>query len=554
MSGSSVFTPYEASLPEISRALATGEATSVELVDFYLERIARLDASGPRLNSMPILNPNAREEAALSDARRSRGETLGPLDGIPFAVKDNYRVSGMTVAGGSPAFAELTACEDAFVVEQLRSEGAVLIGKTNMPPLADGGMQRGLYGRAESPYNPAFLAAAFGSGSSQGSAVAVAANLCAFALGSETVSSGRSPASNNSLVTYTPSRGLISLRGVWPLFGLRDVVTPYTRSVADLLFILDALLASDANTCGDLWRGQDVVALPATPANAPESWMQLAGSGSLNGKRIAVPRVYVGDGQDSGIETRASVLDRWYLAADHLRALGAELIEVDFPLIDSYEGGRPAGENLAALGVLPDRWLDFEFNELLAFGWDDFIKETQDPRYPGLANADADLIFPTPPGALPDRYDEVDDYENRYRAVVALAQSGLQEPAAYPNFAAGLRALERLRADLFESWLTEHGFDCVVFPANADVGPAGADVYESSADLAWRNGVLFSNGNYAIRHLGIPTITIPMGVMGDTGMPIGLTFAGAAYSDTELLRYALDFEGAKNWRMAPPLA
>lgn len=553
MSTSSAFTPHDASLPEISKALAAKEVTSAELVNFYLERIARLDASGPMLNSMPLVNPKARDEAAQSDARRSRGEELGPLDGIPFAVKDNYRVSGMTVAGGSPAFAQLTATEDAFVVEQLRSQGAVLIGKTNMPPLADGGMQRGLYGRAESPYNPAFLAAAFGSGSSQGSAVAVAANLCAFALGSETVSSGRSPASNNSLVTYTPSRGLISLRGVWPLFALRDVVTPYTRSVTDLLLILDALMMPDTITRGDLWREQDVVDLPATPEDAPGSWAQLSGSGSLGGARIAVPRIYVGDGQDSGIEIRSSVLDRWNAAADHLRSLGAELVEVDFPLVEAYEGGRPAGENLAALGVLPDRWLDFEFNELLAFGWDDFLKGTQDPRYPGLANVDADRIFPTPPGALPDRYDEVDDYEGRYRTVVALAQAGLEQPAAYPDFAAGLRALERLRAELFENWLAEHEFDCVVFPANADVGPADADVNESSADLAWRNGVLFSNGNYAIRHLGIPTVTIPMGVMSDTDMPIGLTFAGAAYSDTNLLRYALDFEGDGSLRVAPPL-
>lgn len=553
MSSSSAFMPYEASLPEVSTALANGDVTSVELVDFYLERIARLDASGPELNSMPIVAPNARQEAALSDARRRRGETRGPLDGIPFAVKDNYRVSGMTVAGGSPAFAELTACEDAFVVEQLRSQGAVLIGKTNMPPLADGGMQRGLYGRAESPYNRAFLAAAFGSGSSQGSAVAVAANLCAFALGSETVSSGRSPASNNSLVTYTPSRGLISMRGVWPLFALRDVVTPYTRSVTDLLFLLDSLMVPDTITRGDLWRSQEVVPLPATPADAPASWAQLSGSGSLNGARLAVPRIYVGDGQDLGIEIRSSVLDQWHAAADHLRSLGVELIEVDFPLVEAYEGGRPAGENLAALGVLPERWLDFEFNELLAFGWDDFLKETQDLRYPGLANADADRIFPTPPGALLDRYDEVDDYEGRYRTVVALAQAGLEQPTTYPDFADGLRALERLRAELFEKWLAEHDFDCVVFPANADVGPADADVNESSADLAWRNGVLFSNGNYAIRHLGIPTVTIPMGVMSDTGMPIGLTFAGAAYSDTELLRYALDFERAGSWRVEPPL-
>ena len=94
----------------------------------------------------------------------------------------------------------------------------------------------------------------------------------------------------------------------------------------------------------------------------------------------------------------------------------------------------------------------------------------------------------------------------------------------------------------------------MVFPANADVGPADADITEASADLAWRNGVLFSNGNYAIRHLGIPTVTIPMGVMSDTEMPIGLTFAGSAYADTELLRYALDFERAGSWRVAPPLA
>lgn len=545
------FDPFEVSLAELQRALARGETTSVDLVTYYLDRISAVDGSGPSLNSVPLLNPHALVEARASDERRARGEVLSVLDGIPFAVKDNYRVAGMTVAAGSPAFADLVAREDAFTVAQLRDAGAVLIGKTNMPPMADGGMQRGLYGRAESPYNPAYLAAAYGSGSSQGSAVAVAANLCAFALGSETVSSGRSPASNNSLVTYTPSRGLISMRGVWPLFAARDVVTPYTRSVADLVILLDFLLATDADSRGDLWRRQTCVRLPAEEAR--ESWSTLPSTDALEGARIAVPRIYVGRGRDHGIETRESILALWEQAANRFRSLGAEVIEVDFPLIEHYEGGHIAGENVEALGMVPPGWIEFEFNELLAFGWDDFVKETADPAFPGLAEADPDQIFPTPPGALPDRYNEVANYENRYRAVVDLARKRLASPVDNPLFAAGLRGLETMRAQLFEQWLDENGIDFVAFPANADVGPANADVDSAAADAAWANGVLFSNGNYAIRHLGIPTITVPMGMMSDTHMPVGLTLAGRAYSDAHLLRAALTFESVGALREPPPL-
>ena len=112
----------------------------------------------------------------------------------------------MTVASGSPAFQNLKSCDDAFTVQKLRESGAVLMGKTNMAPMAAGGVQRGVYGRAENPYNPDYLAAAFVSGSSNGSAVATAASFAAFGMGEETVSSGRSPASNNGLVAYTLQR------------------------------------------------------------------------------------------------------------------------------------------------------------------------------------------------------------------------------------------------------------------------------------------------------------------------------------------------------------
>ncbi len=117
---------------------------------------------------MVVRNPDAQAEAAAADARRAAGATLGPLDGIPYTAKDSYMVQGLTVAAGSPAFEHLVAQHDAFTIERLRAAGAICLGLTNMPPMANGGMQRGVYGRAESPYNPDYLTAAYGSGSSNG--------------------------------------------------------------------------------------------------------------------------------------------------------------------------------------------------------------------------------------------------------------------------------------------------------------------------------------------------------------------------------------------------
>lgn len=551
------FDPFEASITAIADALRENRTTSLALVEYYLDRMARFDSSGPHLNAVPVLNADARDEAIASDERRARGETLGPLDGIPYSVKDSYRVAGMTVAAGSPAFAKLRANEDAFAIEQLRRAGAVLLGRTNMPPMADGGMQRGLHGRAESPYNPDFLAAAFASGSSQGSAVAVASNFGAFSLGSETVSSGRSPASNNSVVTYTPSRGVISMRGVWPLFALRDVVTPYAKSVVDLCQLLDPLTQVDPAPRGDFWLDQPFVELPVPLENAPTSWAALPEqptSGGLAGKRLAVPRVYVGEGVSMDIETRASILELWERAAQRLRELGAEVVLTDLPLIEQYEGGIPAGEKIEDLGVLPTGWMHFEFTDLLAFGWDDFLVANGDPTCASLADADPDQIFPPPPGSLPDRYAEVEDYDQRYRVTVGLAKAGIAHPHTRSDYGDGLRALEQLREQLWESWMNDNGYDFVVFPANADVGPADADTNVDSADIAWRNGVLFSNGNYAIRHMGIPSLTVPMGVMSDIGMPVGLTFAARSYDDRALIEAGLAFESPGSLRQAPPLA
>ncbi|MFM2384780.1 MAG: hypothetical protein RL166_654, partial [Actinomycetota bacterium] len=201
------FRVVEKTIAELRAALEAGDVTSVQLVEAYLERIATYDSAGIKLNAMVELNENALAEAGESDARRARGKTLGSLDGIPFTAKDSYKVEGMTVAAGSPAFENLVATSDAYSIKLLRDAGCVFIGLTNMPPMANGGMQRGLYGRAESPYNENFLTSAFASGSSNGSGTATAASFAAFGLGEETWSSGRAPAASNALCAYTPSRG-----------------------------------------------------------------------------------------------------------------------------------------------------------------------------------------------------------------------------------------------------------------------------------------------------------------------------------------------------------
>ena len=564
------FDVVEASIAELRGALEAGRATSESLVRAYLERIAAYDTAGPCLNALVVMNPQALAEARASDERRKAGRILGPLDGIPYTAKDSFQVRGLTVAAGSPAFEHLVAQGDAFTIERLRAAGAVLIGLTNMPPMANGGMQRGLYGRAESPYNGAYLTSAFASGSSNGSGTATAASFAAFGLGEETWSSGRAPASNNALCAYTPSRGVISVRGNWPLVPTMDVVVPHTRTMADLLEVLDVVVADDAETRGDFWRVQPWVPIPAASSLRPASYRGLAPAGPqdaarvLAGVRLGVPRMYINADPDAGtaeapgiggptgrpIRTRTSVMDLWHAARADLEAAGAEVLEVDFPAVTNYEGDRPGAPTIATRGLVNPEYLRRELLDLAAWSWDDFLRANGDPDLNRLADVDGARIFPHPPGALPDRYDGFDD------DIAAYPDHIREHPVAnledIPHLAEGLRGLEATRRIDLEEWMDRLGLDAVVFPAVADVAPADADVNPASADLAWRNGVWVANGNLVPRHLGIPTVTVPMGTMADTGMPVGLTLAGRAWDDVSLLRLAAAFEATGRRRSVPP--
>jgi amidase len=465
-------------------------------------------------------------------------------------VKDSYKMAGMTVAAGSPAFENLVANEDAFTVAKIKEAGGVILGRTNMPPMAAGGMQRGVYGRAESPYNAEYLTAAFASGSSNGSATAAAASFGVFGMGEETISSGRSPASNNGLVAYTPSRGILSIRGNWPLFPTCDTVVPHTRTMADMFTLLDVIAVKDDKTTCDFWREQPFVQLPEIDSVRPASYQDLADAKSLANKRIAVPKMYIG-GKDSdprarNVHTRQSVIDLWNNARKVIESLGAVVVEVDFPVVNKFDATDGGDETSA-----PPHHNEVDMSQLMAYAWDDFLAANGDARVAtSLAQIDSGTIFPRPPGALLDRYHQQDPLV-RHKDVVAHITSDRPRTYDMPGLGQALHNLEARRKTDYEDWLVAEGIDAVVWPCNADVGKADADTNEHSAVEAWRNGTLYSNGNCAIRQLGIPTVSVPMGVMSDTKMPVNLTFAGKAYDDSTLFKYAFAFEQATQLRKAP---
>ena len=410
-----------------------------------------------------------------------------------------------------------------------------------MPPMANGGMQRGVYGRAESPYNADYLTAAFGSGSSNGSGTATAASFAAFGLGEETWSSGRAPASNNALCAYTPSRGVISVRGNWPLVPTMDVVVPHTRTMADMLEVLDVIVADDPDTRGDFWRVQPWVEIPRRRRCGPSPtsrWRQpmpprhgrrWRASGLAYRACTSTPtpkpapastRVSVArPGSASTPASRSSI--SFDAATADLEAAGAEVVLVDFPVVSNYEGDRPGAPTIRTRGLVGKEFLDREILDLSAWSWDDFLRANDDPKLNRLADVDGSLIWVQPEGALPDRAEGFGDDITAYPDFIR--QRPIESFIEIPHIEEGLRGLEATRRIDLEEWMDGLGLDAVIFPTVADVGPADMDVNEASADLGWRNGVWVANGNLVPRHLGIPTVTVPMGTMADIGMPVGLT-------------------------------
>lgn len=291
----------------------------------------------------------------------------------------------------------------------MRSAGAIVVGKTNMPPMADGGCQRGLYGRSESPYNPEWLSTAHASGSSYGCAVSTTANFAAFGFAGETVTSGRSPASNNALVAYTSSRGTILIRGQWPLYPTCDLVVPHTRNMTDMFHVLNVVVADDPQTSSaDFWRLQPFVDLPAVKTIRPYYFLSLADEKPLRNKRIAVPKCFLGrtDANPKHI-CSAGVKSLWNSARKDLNSLGATVVEMDFPVLENYMRQEFPGQSVNVLG-LTNEWIAQGRCKMIALGWDNFLPSNDDNSFSGLNAADLENVHPhIAPMDDPSQYTEL---------------------------------------------------------------------------------------------------------------------------------------------------
>jgi amidase len=482
----------ELSAAEARDRLTDGSLTSRALTRAYLDRIAAIDDAGPTLNAVIELNPDALTDAERLDAERKAGRVRGPLHGLPVLLKDNIDATGMATSAGSLALAKHVPARDAFLVARLREAGAVILGKANLSEWANfrstrstsGWSSRG--GQTRNPYaldrNPC--------GSSSGSAVAVAASLAAFAVGTETDGSIQCPAAVNGIVGLKPTVGLVSRAGIVPIAISQDTAGPMGRSVEDVALLLNGLAGVDeADPAGH-----------AAAGNVPPDYTAALDAQALRGKRFGLLR------QAMGAHPAADAATERAVAA--LREAGAEVVDVTIAGYGDWGN--------AELEVLL-----YEFKD----GLDAYLKAH------GATPASLEALIAwnraNAEAAMPHFDQEL--FEQ------AQARGGLTD-AAYADARARIR---KLAIDGLQGVLDAKRLDALVAPTTAPAwltDPVLGDHYLGSG--------------YGIAAVaGTPSLTVPMGDV--RGLPLGLSFLGPAWSEPELLAYGYAFEQATRARKPP---
>jgi Asp-tRNA(Asn)/Glu-tRNA(Gln) amidotransferase A subunit family amidase len=463
-------TVVEATITDLQRGMAESRFTALDLTRAYLARIAAYDLQGPALNAMIRVNPAAERDAMAIDAERRGGKVRGPLHGIPVILKDNYNTADMPTTGSTLALATFVPREDAFLVRRLREAGAIIVGKSNLHELAAGITSvSSLGGQTRNPYDPRRCPG----GSSGGTGAAIAASFAAVGWGSDTCGSIRIPAAFGSLYGLRPTSGLVSRNGVIPLSHTQDVIGPLARTVTDLAIALDITVGQDpGDPATQVLTGRE---LPRFTASLDKD--------ALRGKRLGVLRNYL-------TGTDGDIADSIRATARAMAALGAELIEVTIPDLDSL---------LARSGVIP-----FEFK------WDlmDFLA-----RFPGAPVSSLREII--------DRglHHQALDATFRTRESVPTRDSD-----AYRAALAKQAALRARLVSLFDSLR----LDALIYPTMQRrpvfVGEAQPG---TTCTLS--------------AHSGLPALSLPAGFTND-GLPVGLELMGKPFDDAALVAMAYAFE------------
>jgi amidase len=509
----------EATIADMQEAMNAGGVSSVELVALYLNRIMAYDRSGPTLRAVAQLDPNVFAAAAASDRRRASGGPIGPLEGVPFVVKDSYDVAGLASAAGARVLRKLIAKTDAPVVRALKDAGAVLLGKSNMWAFAYAipydPDSRYAWGRARNPYT---LQNDFG-GSSTGSAAATAANLCGFAMGGDTGSSIRLPSARTALVGGRPSYELLPSSGIIPTNPSLDVIGPMTRTVEDNARVMDVVVFDDP---APLAPGY----FPLPSSVRPPTYTAELSPTALAGTVIGLPRPYIGRDPDAApLDPVVQAL--WDDAVATLVALGATVKEIDWPFIHNYRGDTPSGaaNGYASVGLTEEQfktiwqWTD-------AYYFNEHLKAYRYRRVPNV------LRLPSPTRRQdPEGFDKIAGYKKAVR-------DGTARPYADYGFDAYFAAYRHWAKRDVEDVMAAEGVDLLAFPVAGGDDP-DADQYE------------FLNGLNEGSFLGLPQLSVPLGIA-PSGRPHGMMLmARTYYTEATLLGAAYAFEQATHARRPP---
>jgi Asp-tRNAAsn/Glu-tRNAGln amidotransferase A subunit and related amidases len=485
----------EASAAQLRQGYETGRFTVVDVVQGYLNRIEALDRNGPRLNAILAVNPDALKIAAELDAELEAGNPRGPLHGIPVILKDNIdSTDPMPTTAGATALRSSFARKDSWVAKKLRAAGAVILGKANLSEWANfrasysSSGWSGVGGQTRNPYvldrNPC--------GSSSGSGAAVAASLCALAIGTETNGSIVCPATNNGIVGIKPTVGLVSRSGIIPISFSQDTAGPMARTVEDAAFCLGVLAGvdpADAKTA-------------AAQGNHHEDYTKFLKADGLKGKRIGLMKNLM------GYHYRVDALMEQ--AADFMKSRGAEVIEVEGPKEGPIEG---------------------DSFQVMLYEFKDGLNR----YFAGLGDA-----APVRDLAGLIEFNKTDPVELRWFDQKLLEQAnekGGLEAAEYRKALESM--LKAARDEGIDRLLAEHQLDALM-------APTGAPAWKTD----WIDGDHFTGSSSSLAAIaGYPSVTVPMGFVEE--LPVNVSFFGRAWSEPLLLEIAFAYEQGTKHRRAP---
>jgi amidase len=487
----------ERSIADLQAYLQSSQGSSRGLCQLYLDRIAALNAKGPAINAVIELNPDALSIADALDKERKAGKLCGPLHGIPVLLKDNIDTGDkLQTTAGALALAGHHAAKDSFVARQLRAAGAIILGKTNLSEWANFRSTHSASGwssRGGQTHNP-YVLDRTPSGSSAGSGAAVAASLCAVAVGTETNGSIVSPSSVNGLVGLKPTVGLVSRTGIIPISATQDTAGPMARTVRDAALLLGGLVGADP--------ADSATQTPGAPKKVVD-YTRLLRPDALKGQKLGVEKSHLAS------QTAAGELLRQAVAV--LKAQGATVVEVDVRTAVA-----PVGE--AEFDVLL-----YEFKD----GVNKYLGQTNAP-----VKTLADVIAfnkANAAKAMPFFQQEI------------LEQAEKTDGLGAEKYKTALhKVVDTSRQALDAALKTDGGLAAIV---GITTGPAAC------IDLV--NGEYGTGPGFAgpAAMAGYPHLTVPMGNI--HGLPVGISFVSGPYKEAKLLGLGYAYEQATKHRKAP---